>query len=203
MDGFTVLLGPDFAGKSTVLGHLARAGWHCVSYDDEFLPADCGLVAELRDGFLGRALRGPHSADFVVTILQTAVVHLRDEIGRAGGKPVAVDSYYYKILAKCLLTGLVNDALLGWWRTFPKPARVVYLDTDLAEAWRRSGDGQRLNRFEHYGDAPTWPGFRRFQTDLRERVFAEIRGLPVHVVPRGDARLALTALTGGDDVRAA
>ncbi|MGX7827330.1 hypothetical protein ACTG9Q_19810 [Actinokineospora sp. 24-640] len=201
---FTVLLGPDYAGKSTVLSEMARRGWHCVSYDDDFLPADCALVADLRDGFLGRALSGagkPYSADFVVTVLQTAVVHLRDQLGRgARGQPVLVDSYYYKILAKCLVTGLLSPSMLAWWRTFPRPAQVVYLDVDPAEAWRRSGHGARLNAFEHHGATPTWEGFRRFQLELRARLFDEIDGLPALVVEHGAAAGAIRALTGSDDV---
>ena len=83
---FHVLLGPDYAGKSTVLTALAGAGWRCVSYDDEFVPADRAVIPELRNTFLTRALRRdgtPYSPDFVLTLLQNSVVYLRDEILRA------------------------------------------------------------------------------------------------------------------------
>ena len=117
---FTVLLGTDYAGKSTILAGLAAEGWQCASYDDEFLPPGSELVAELRESFVPRALRrvgDPYSTDFVLTLLQTSVVHLRDQALNADpGRPVIVDSYYYKMLAKCVLTGLVNDALISWWR---------------------------------------------------------------------------------------
>ena len=95
---------------------------------------------------------------------------------------VVVDSYYYKILAKCVLTGLVSDSLFSWWRSFPRPGQVIYLDVDPATAWRRSGEGSQLNSFEHYGDVPTWEGFRRFQTDLGQLMVEEIGPVPTEVL---------------------
>jgi thymidylate kinase len=187
---FSVLLGPDYAGKSTVLSALAARGVQCVSYDDEFVRPDCSLVNELRDRFVTQALRSKgtsYSADFVVTLLQTAVVYLRDQVMCADReRPVVVDSYYYKILAKCVLTGLANEVLFAWWRSFPRPRQVIYLDVDPATAWRRSGEGAQLNFFEHYGDAPTWESFRRFQTDLRRLMVAEIGPVPMEVLSEAD-----------------
>jgi thymidylate kinase len=183
---FSVLLGPDYAGKSTVISALAARGVQCVSYDHGLVQPDCSLVNDLRDCFVTRALPGAgtsYSADFIVTLLQTAVVYLRDQVMRADrDRPVVVDSYYYKILAKCVLTGLVSDSLFGWWRSFPRPRQVIYLDVDPATAWRRSGEGSRLNSFEHYGDAPTWEGFRRFQADLGRLMVEEIGPVPTEVL---------------------
>lgn len=187
---FSVLLGPDYAGKSTVISALAARGVQCVSYDQEFVRTDCGLVNELRDRFITRALRSmgtSYSADFVVTLLQAAVIYLRDQIMCADPqRPIVVDSYYYKILAKCVLTGLVNESLFLWWRSFPRPRQVIYLDVDPATAWRRSGEGSRLNLFEHYGDTPTWESFRRFQVDLRRLMAEEIGPIPMEVISDAD-----------------
>lgn len=187
---FSVLLGPDYAGKSTVISALAVRGVQCVSYDHEFVRPDCSLVNDLRDSFVTRALRSmgtSYSADFVVTLLQTAVVYLRDQVMCADrDRPVVVDSYYYKILAKCVLTGLANEFLFAWWRSFPRPRQVIFLDVDPAIAWRRSGEGSQLNPFEHYGDAPTWEGFRRFQTDLRRLMIEEIGPVPMQVLSESD-----------------
>ena len=183
---FSVLLGPDYAGKSTLISALAARGVQCVSYDHEFVRPDCSLVNDLRDGFVTRALAGmgtSYSADFVATLLQTAVVYLRDQVICADRRrPVVVDSYYYKILAKCELTGVVSESLFDWWRSFPQPEQVFYIDVDPETAWRRSGEGARLNAFEFYGDAPTWPGFQRFQTDLRRLMAEEIAPAPMEVV---------------------
>ena len=205
---FYVLLGPDYAGKSTMLTALAGAGWQCVSYDDNFVPADCPLILELRNTFVTRALRHvgtSYSPDFVLTLLQTSVVYLRDQILRADpDRPVIVDSYYYKILAKCLLKGLVNEQIFGWWRQFPQPRRVIYLDVSPENAWRRSGEGTRLNLFEHYGDNPNWAGFRRFQSDLAERMTAEVAGIPLTVVDDAEDQLgrAVRAIARSDGVTA-
>ncbi|MFE0027910.1 hypothetical protein [Amycolatopsis sp. NPDC059021] len=201
---FTVLLGTDYAGKTTVLSALSRRGVRCVSYDAAFVRPDCSLVNDLREGFLAHALRGlgrGYSADFVLSLLQTSVVHLRDEILRADrGSPVLVDSYYYKILAKCVLTGLVNEDIFAWWRTFPRPRRIILLEVDPETAWARSGRGARANGFEYYGDFPTWNGFRRFQADLRQRMVDEVDGVEMVSIGRADHRervAAIAARLGG------
>jgi thymidylate kinase len=187
---FSVLLGPDYAGKSSVLGALAADGWQCVSYDREFVDPECSLVHDLRDGFVGRALRGfgtAYSADFLVTLLQTSVVYLRDQTLRAApDRPVVTDSYYYKILAKCVLKGLLNEQLFAWWRSFPPPERVIYLDVDPETAWLRSGEGSLLNPFEYYGAAPSREGFCRFQTDLRRLMLREVGSVPMTVLSAPD-----------------
>lgn len=183
---FSVLLGPDYAGKSSVVRALAADGWHCVSYDREFVEPECSLVDDLRDGFVTRALPGmgsAYSADFLITLLQTSVVYLRDHTLRAApGRQVITDSYYYKVLAKCVLKGLVNESIFAWWRSFPPPTRVIYLDVDPETAWLRSGEGLRLNPFEYYGEAPTREGFHRFQADLRRLMLREVGPLPVNVL---------------------
>ncbi|WDZ83124.1 hypothetical protein [Micromonospora cathayae] len=184
---FWVLLGPDYAGKSSVLTAVSdTTGWAAVSYDDGLLDPGLPLISRLRDDIVPEALRGAadrYSPDLVLSVLQTAVVFLRDQaLRQPGSEPVLVDSYYYKILAKCRLAGLVNDVLFDWWRSFPAPRGVIYLDTDVRTAWRRSASGDRLNRFEHYGARPGREAFERFQADLRREMFAEVRGLPTFVV---------------------
>jgi thymidylate kinase len=207
---FSVLLGPDYAGKSTMISALALRGVQCVSYDQGFVRPDCPLVNDLRDRFITQALRGrgrSYSADFLVTLLQTAVVYLRDQVMRADpDRPVVVDSYYYKILAKCTLTGLINECLFTWWRSFPRPRQVIYLDVDPVIAWRRSGEGSRLNSFEHYGDTPTWENFSRFQADLRQLMVQEIGPLPMQVLSDsgrpGQVRDVMSSITRRGDAAA-
>lgn len=188
---FSVVLGPDYAGKSTLLTEMAALGVHCVSYDKEFVGRDTALINDLRGAFLKRALPAAgdvYSSDFVVTLLQTSVVYLRDQMLRAtaGDRPVVVDSYYYKVLAKCRLTGLVNEHLFAWWRAFPQPGQVIFIDVDARTAWRRCDEGARLNPFEYYGTTPTWDGFRSFQNDLRRLLIEEIGALPVNRLDGGD-----------------
>lgn len=188
--GFSVVLGTDYAGKSTLMSALAGHGVRCVSYDPGFVRPECSLVDDLRDGFITRAMPGvdtAYSRDFVLTLLQTSVVYLRDQaLGTGPDQPVVVDSYYYKVLAKCRLTGLVNERMFAWWRSFPEPSQVIYLDVEPETAWRRSGNGARLNAFEYYGAVPTWEGFRRFQNDLRRLMVQEIGTVPIHPVDGPD-----------------
>jgi thymidylate kinase len=188
---FSVVLGPDYAGKSTLLTEMAGHGMHCVSYDKEFVGRETALINDLRGAFLKRALPAAgdvYSRDFVVTLLQTSVIYLRDEMLRAaaGDRPVVVDSYYYKVLAKCRLTGLVNEQMFGWWRAFPQPGQVIFIDVDTRTAWRRCDRGARLNPFEYYGATPTFDGFRAFQDDLRRLLVEEVGALPVNRIDGGD-----------------
>jgi thymidylate kinase len=188
VNDFWVLLGPDYAGKSSVMRALAgRLGpsWRMVSYDDEFVPHNRSIIRHLRRDFLGEVLRHTdrYSPDFLLTILQASIVYLRDRTLEVLPRcSVLVDSYYYKVLAKCTLAGYVNDALFAWWRTFPPPRGIVYLDVDPATAWQRSGAGATLNPLEHYGGRPTWPAFRRYQLDLRRELLCELGGLPVTTI---------------------
>jgi thymidylate kinase len=180
---FWTLVGPDSSGKSTVLDLLHREhGWRVVSYDDEYLDA-YPLIRQLRerwvdDAFVWSGRR--YSSELVLSALHPIVLHLRDEIARsAGPAPVIVDSYYYKLLAKCTLLGLHHEPTFDIWRSFPQPAGVFWLEVPPALAWRRSGRGDRLNPFEHYGTVPGRAGFTRLQGDLRATVLAEVGDVPV------------------------
>jgi thymidylate kinase len=183
---FTVLLGPDYAGKSSALTELAGS-CEVVSVDDEFLGAEHGVVRGLKRTLVKEVLPRldeVYTVDFAISVLQTAVVHLRDRIaGCAGDRPVVVDSYYYKILAKCRLLGGDANPTYDWWRSFPQPERVIYLDVAPATAWRRCGAGAATNRLEHYGAEPAFPAFAAFQRDLGEVMLEEAGAVPVTVVP--------------------
>lgn len=183
---FTVLLGPDYAGKSSALNVLAGS-CEVVSVDDEFLAQEYGVVRGLKRTLMKEVLPRldeVYTMDFAMSLLQTAVVHLRDRLDRCvGDRTVVVDSYYYKILAKCrLLCGDANP-VFDWWRSFPQPERIVYLDVDPATSWRRCADGAATNRLEHYGTEPAFPAFAAFQRDLSEVMLEEAGDLPVTVVP--------------------
>ncbi|HEU5475253.1 MAG TPA: hypothetical protein VFV67_31810 [Actinophytocola sp.] len=189
---FLVLLGPDYAGKSTVMRELAAGEptWRLLSVDDEFLAPEHGVLSRLKSDLMADTLPAMgkhHSPDFVASLLQTAVVHLRDQVMDCGShQPVVVDSYYYKILAKCRLVGATAHPVFDWWRGFPQPRRVLFLDVGPAAAWRRCGRGARANPLEHHGDRLDRESFTEFQDDLRATMLAEVAHLPVDVLPPAD-----------------
>jgi thymidylate kinase len=206
---FCVLLGPDHAGKSSVLAELAGAAspWHCVSVDDAWLAPEHHLLADLRRHLVRQVLPRvgvSYSGEFLAGLLQLAVLHLRDRVLAAGDAPVLVDSYYYKILAKCRLAGVEENPMFAWWRSFPRPVRVIYLDVAPATGWRRCGAGVEANPLEFYGDRPDWPRFAAYQTDLAKVMREETAHLPVTVVAEQDGVARTAALVRealADDLR--
>ncbi|GAA1571310.1 MULTISPECIES: hypothetical protein [Streptomyces] len=185
---FHVLLGPDGAGKSSVMRRLAAQlpDWRLVSTDSAFVAPEHDLVNRLRQDVHEHLLPGlgtAYSADFMASVLQTAVVHLRDQLdGPDPRVPVLVDSYYYKILAKCRMAGVRDSRLYSWWRSFPQPARVVFLDVSPETAWHRRADGARLNALEYEGRDGHWADFERYQKNLRKILLEEVRDVPVTVL---------------------
>ncbi|MFI1359883.1 dTMP kinase [Streptomyces sp. NPDC020898] len=184
--GFWTLLGPDFAGKSTVLDRLHDDhGWRVVSYDDRYLE-QYPLIARLRqrwidDAFLWAGER--YSPELVLSVLHTIVLHLRDQLARSTGpEPVIVDSYFYKLLAKCRLLGLEHDPTFDLWRLFPRPRGVLYLDVPPEVTWARSGQGALLNAFEQRPGTAGRAGFLQLQSELREALLKEVGDVPLTVI---------------------
>jgi len=175
---FYVLLGPDYAGKTTLLRALSvQTSVHLVSYDDDPGSGQPSFASSFREAFAAVSTAmasGAMSPDFILSLFHAYVVFVRDQIASAdASKPVMVDSYYYKILAKCVLAGIGNEEIFALWRALPQPSRVFYLDVDSEVAWQRCERGDLLNGFEYYGAPPTRPGFVRFQQDLRTVMLKE------------------------------
>jgi thymidylate kinase len=192
-DRFFVVLGTDFAGKSSVMAELARTEPRAIllSTDQQFVGHGYELISRLRRDVVEDVLPalGLHySAEFLAGLLQLSVLHLRDRLRQAvrHDGPVVVDSYYYKILAKCRLNGLPDNAMFSWWRSFPRPRHIVFLDVSPETAWRRSVRAGRVNAWEHYGPRPDRPAFERFQRDLKDSLVAEIAGVPTTVITERD-----------------
>jgi thymidylate kinase len=199
MTEFSVLLGPDYAGKTTVLRALSARGWNVVTSDDERFP----VLGALRLLWLGEVLPelgGRYSRSMAMAVLNPLIVHLRDQVELMAerGGPVVVDSYYYKLLAKLRMADLLTLDIQASWLELPHPARVVFLDADPEFTWERTHDGADLNPLEHYGRRPTRASFVRYQRDLRGHLLTAAAGLPMTVV---DATADLGSVV--DEVEAA
>jgi thymidylate kinase len=199
MSPFWTLLGPDFAGKSTVLTRLRdEHGWQVVSHDSAFV-GEHSLVTTLCRNWIDQALVWTgtrYTPELVLSVMHTVILHQRDELARLcanGGGPVVVDSYYVKQLAACSLHGVVHGPTFDHWRSFPRPAGVLYLDLPPQVAWERAGRGARATRYEHYGERVTHEGFTRFQTDLRATMLAEVADLPLTVLDGTEPQDAVLA----------
>jgi thymidylate kinase len=186
-----VLLGPDYAGKTAALSALGKKiEGRFVSYDDAFLGSYASLIGTLKTEFITRyhiatAHADAHSTshDFLMSLLHPIILLLRDQALSDPTAPIVlIDGYYYKILAKCLLHGLVNERIFSWWRSFPQPRHIIYLDADPEVTWERSAGGRRLNPSEYYGRAATYESFKNFQNDLRKTLLREVDHLPVSIV---------------------
>jgi thymidylate kinase len=183
---FWVLLGPDYAGKSTVLERLHDDyGWRIVSCDDRYLE-QYPLISRLRQSWIPDAFawtRKRYSPELVVSVLHPIVLHLRDEISRAADdEHVIVDSYYYKLLAKCRLLGVEHQPTFDYWRSFPRPRAVLYVDVPPEVTWARACRGMRINAFEHHGATADQAGFTRLQTELRAASLAEVGDIPLKII---------------------
>jgi thymidylate kinase len=197
MTTFWTLLGPDFSGKSTALGRLQdEHGWQVVSHDARF-SADHPLIAKLKGAWIDDGLRWlgrRYTPELVLSVMHTVVLYLRDQIDRQSGTgPIIVDSFYYKQLAACSLLGVAHEPTFDYWRSFPQPEGVVYLDVPPEVAWERTGRGAAANAYEHYGDEITREGFVRLQTDLRATMLAEVGDLPLTVIDASESSDAVLA----------
>ena len=187
---FWTLLGPDFAGKSSVLARLQdEHGAQVVSHDDRFVE-DYPLVATLRNCWVDDALVWTgkrYTAELVLSVMHPVILHQRDELARQSGPgPVIIDSYYYKVLSACSLLGVWHEPTFDYWRSFPQPEGVVYLDVPAEVTWERTGRGAEASAFEYYGDAVSREGFVRLQADMRARMLAEVRDLPLTIIDGTD-----------------
>lgn len=184
---FCVVSGPDHAGKSSALRQLVADGMTLpiVSVDRAHLGPGHLLLERLHGAIVadvGAALGLAFSSDFLTALSQTLVVHMRDRIQRLSGQSALVDSYYYKTLAKCRMAGSDGNPMFNWWRSFPQPRRIIYLDISPSTAWHRAVRGNSAHPLECYGHDVGRVGFETYQRDLGALIREEISHVPVTVV---------------------
>jgi thymidylate kinase len=164
-----------------------RDGWDCVSVDPDMLAPRHAVIGRLRRLFLEDVLTaapGTFTPELHLSLMQCAVVHMRDRVASSSSSRIIVDSYYYKILAKCLLAGLDEHPVLEWWRTFPQPQRAVFLEVAPASAWERADRGASLNPSEHGLKAGEiqFTAFQAYQEALTAAMRRELVGVPTVVI---------------------
>jgi thymidylate kinase len=184
---WAVLVGPDCVGKSSVLRELATRGRSVVSYDDDMLESRYAVLSQLRRA-LDTALQGgvEYSADFLIAGLSLVTFYLRDEMQRRRhGASVLVDSYHYKVAAKCRIFGLDRGRTNLPWQNFPQPDLVIMLRTEDEVLWARASRRTWLNRFEHHGRCPERESFVSLQRELVASLRELARGVPLVEVDAG------------------
>lgn len=177
------ILGPDGAGKSTLIGQLRTMAprWHFASLQPEDIyPLDgipeynrWALTTHPRE-YVGH-MRPLSRVSFFAHVLSMAWEYRMRPQLEAGGLVVS-DSYWYRAAVKESFhnpdAAFLLEALAA---RLPEPDLVIWLDLPLAESWRRNG---RPTVFEIDGDLPNWEAYARFQ----QRVLDEVaRRLPAHV----------------------
>jgi hypothetical protein len=175
-----VVVGADHAGKSTVLRSLVARGVSVISCDDDLLAPPYAVLAQLRQAW-GHAMASGQafSREFMLTGLQLPLFYMRDEMARRRClEPVVMDSYHYKVLAKCRLLSLEIARMTTLWREFPDPDLVIVLGVDDEALWQRSGRGAQVHPFEHYGAEVSKDTYLTFQRDLLREIRKETRHLP-------------------------
>jgi thymidylate kinase len=123
--------------------------------------------------------------DFALLGLQMSTAYLRDWSNKLREHgPVLVDSYYYKVLAKCSCAAWGRADALEAWRRYPQPDEVIYLSVDPEVALARASAHGGPNPFEALGGKPSADrdGFLRFQARLAQAMREEIRSIPTSVV---------------------
>lgn len=184
-----MLIGPDHVGKTSALRALRQEPrWHIVSPDGDLLQDGYVVVSQVKRYILSHILqRGQacYSSAFVLSCIHLLIMYLHDQVSAAMRRPasvVLVDSYYYKLLAKCMLKDLVDHELFALWRALPRPDRVILLHAEPEVLWQRSGRGEHLNPFEHYGTRPDRDAFLRFQEDVIQQMLREVEPCEVDLI---------------------
>lgn len=172
---FVVLVGIDGSGKSTLLDAMSQSGVHTTSWRDlraHDLPAmlapDSPTAVKSRLTPLGRSMFiGGHLVAQYEYLVRPTLEQ---------GTDVVLDSYYYKLLAKERLLGLMHPSLEALCCELPKPDALILIDTPPETSWlRKKGD---LSSYEYFGNVPSKDNYLRFQRGIAESLHAAAMATP-------------------------
>jgi thymidylate kinase len=161
---FSVLLGPDGIGKSTVLGLLLQnvtlVNWKQWAYILSKNPAcpedydDIGLVVNQWS---------PEVRCLSLTLMLQLMYHQGIVPHLGGDLPILVDSYYYRFWAKLKVLGTGTPSFFETLLGLPPPKQAFVFENFPELAWERKGGS--LQRYE-YQNSPSLPDFFKFQTEV-------------------------------------
>lgn len=175
---FLCLLGIDGSGKSTLLNAVTAQYPEIVVADRHQFPAVSQIATLPRGLTPGEVLcqLGPHARAAQLwyfaaleydTLIQPAV---------AAGRPIIVDSYWYKFTAKMRVLDMAAPFLYAACATLPHPKKIIFLDTPPEIAFRRARERQKTLEFFECKGHPS--EFIPFQRAIREEMLRFIHPLP-------------------------
>jgi len=181
---FIVLLGGDHCGKSSILNAIKHnPAWRVISKETIVANESTQLLQTIEQVFfdiIAKNHSDKYPAEFMLSGFQMILSCMIQQIESSTHNiNVIVDSYYYKVIAKCILRNWTNNKIFALWRSFPQPDKVIFIDTSPYVMWQRCNNGKKLNPFEHYGRDGNIQEFCQFQLDLRNTMLSEITTLPV------------------------
>ncbi|WKZ23747.1 MAG: hypothetical protein QY312_03205 [Candidatus Dojkabacteria bacterium] len=183
---FIVLLGGDGAGKTSVIKNLGLDCCSVISYSEtpvsNRIESMCEIEKIVRKDLLPQF--STMSPQFRVAVYNLFVAYMAESISHEICRNnVICDSYYYKFMAKEILSG-VDANQLQIWKTLQRPDAVVYLDADPRLAYRRIKKTRAIQSNEKFVDDREEEGFIRLQKRLKEQMIEIIRksNIPLSLV---------------------
>lgn len=175
---FGVVVGIDGSGKSALMDELRKKQMQVKSWTD--LRGSPGTVVlapqfptEIRNR-LSPLMRAMFIGGHLVAEYETLV-----RPGLERGESVLFDSYYFKLMAKEALYGIIHPIFFDLCKELPRPDMAFLLDVDPVEAYHRKNS--RLSPYE-YLRRPTMEDFVSFETRLKQLIESYLSGIPtIHI----------------------
>lgn len=178
---FIVLLGGDGAGKTSVIKSLGLDCCSVISYTDTPVSNRIESMREIENIVRKEILPKFHqlSPQFRVAVYNLFVAYMAESISHEICRNnVICDSYYYKFMAKEILSG-VDANQLQIWKTLQRPDAVVYLDTDPHIAYERIRSTRTIQNNEKFENSYEEEGFVELQKQLKRKMLAIVRSFDI------------------------
>lgn len=164
---FTVIIGPDGAGKTSLLG-LLKQNMHCLSvspvelYSEHPLP-NMKWTQEHKVREIVLPLKPKSRAAFFISHIFQFVEYALDPSLR-NKESILVDSYWYRYYAKeCLLNPTAAGHIKSSFSELKKPDLVIFLNVSLSTAFHRK---EYITDYETYDASGGEDAYIAFQEDV-------------------------------------